>query len=85
MAIIPASQLSLMRKRRELKKSVDNCEWDKLLKLEADLCLEITNAVSDPQRSPKSLMAELGGVVKLYREMSDICVRRQYHHPHNPQ
>jgi hypothetical protein len=81
MAIIPASQLSLMRKRRELKKSVDDCEWDKLLKLEADLCLEINNAVSDPARSSKALMAELGGVIKLYREMSDICVRRQYHHP----
>ena len=81
MAIIPASQLSLMRKRRELKKSVDECEWDKLLKLEADLCLEINNAVSDPARSSKALMAELGGVVKLYREMSDICIRRQYHHP----
>lgn len=81
MVIIPASQLSLMRKRRELKKSVDACEWDKLLKLEADLCLEITNAVSDPGRSSKALMAELGSVVKLYREMSDVCVRRQYHHP----
>ena len=81
MAIIPASQLSLMRKRRELKKSVDDCEWEKLLKLEADLCLEINNAVADPARSSKALMAELGGVIKLYREMSDICVRRQYHHP----
>lgn len=81
MVIIPASQLSLMRKRRELKKSVDDCEWDKLLTLEADLCLEINNAVSDPARSSKALMAELGGVIKLYREMSDICVRRQYHHP----
>ena len=81
MAIIPASQLSLMRKRRELKQSVDNHEWDKLLKLEADLCVEINNAVTDPQRSAKALMAELGGVITLYREMSDICVRRQYHHP----
>lgn len=81
MAIIPASQLSLMRKRRELKKSVDGCEWDQLLTLEADLCLEINNAVADPARSPKALMAELGGVIKLYREMSDICVRRQHHHP----
>jgi hypothetical protein len=81
MAIIPASQLSLMRKRRELKKSVDDCQWDKLLKLEADLCLEINNAVTDPARSPKALMAELGGVIKLYREMSDICVRRKYQHP----
>ncbi len=81
MAIIPASQLSLMRKRRELKKSIDSCEWDKLLRLEAELCLEVNKAVVDPARSSKALMAELGGVIKLYQEMSDMCAKRHYRHP----
>jgi hypothetical protein len=81
MTVIPASQLSLMRKHRELKRSVDECQWHKLLKLEADLCLEINAAVTDPARSPKALMTELGGVIKLYREMSDICATRLQQHP----
>lgn len=73
MSVIPTSQLSLMRKRRELKKLMESGQWTKIIETESDLFTEIDVAVQDPKRSSKELLSELGQVIKLYRELSDIC------------
>ena len=73
MSVIPSSQLSLMRKRRQLNELVQSGQWDQILELESDLFAEIDFAVQDPHRSPKELLAELGSVIRIYRELSDLC------------
>lgn len=73
MSVIPRSQLSLMRKRRELKQLMDAGEWQRILQLESDLFAEIDMAVQDSNRSPQDLLKELGQVIRLYRELSDAC------------
>ncbi len=85
MPVVPASQLSLMRKRRELKGLMESGEWEKLLEVEADLFTEIDTAVRDPERSSKELLTELGSVIRLYRELSDLCCLhgQDYQHPKN--
>ena len=73
MVVIPESQLALMRKRRQLKQLMAAGDWSQVLELEADLFTEIDTAVKDPQRSPKELLTELGSVIRVYRELSDLC------------
>ncbi|MFT7387474.1 MAG: hypothetical protein ACI8VC_000714 [Candidatus Endobugula sp.] len=73
MVIIPESQMVLMRKRRQLNQLIKEQKWDDILCLERQLYDDITAAVQDPQRSPKELLAELGGVIGLYKELSAMC------------
>ena len=73
MSVIPNSQLSLMRKRRQLKDYMEKGEWSKVVQLESELFAEIDLAAQDPKRSPKALLSELGGVIRLYRELSELC------------
>jgi len=83
MSVIPMSQLSLMRKRRELKALIESCEWQKIKTVEADLFVEIDSAVQDDSRAPKELLNELGQVISLYKELSDLCCfyGHDYHQP----
>lgn len=73
MAVIPHSQLSLVRKRRYLKDLVDQRRWDEIVKVECELYQEIKSAVNDPKRSSAELLAELGTIVRLYKEISILC------------
>ena len=73
MSLIPASQLALMRKRREMSELMQQGDISKIIEIEEDLFDELDNAVQDNERSPKALLNELGQVVKLYRELSDLC------------
>ncbi len=83
MSVIPMSQLSLMRKRRELKALLEAGQWQKIVEVEADLFHEIDSAVQDDERSPKELLNELGQVINLYKELSDLCClyAQDYHQP----
>ncbi|EGG95135.1 hypothetical protein IMCC1989_1713 [gamma proteobacterium IMCC1989] len=76
MVIVPESQMVLMRKRRELNQLIKDHKWDEIVLIERQLFHDINTAVKDPQRSPKDLLAELGGVIRLYKELSIAC--RQY-------
>jgi len=76
MVVIPESQMVLMRKRRELNRLIDAHQWDDILRIERELYSDISLAVQDPQRSPKDLLIELGGVIRLYKELSAAC--KQY-------
>jgi hypothetical protein len=76
MVIVPESQMVLMRKRRELNQLIKDHKWDEIVLIERQLFDDINSAVKDPQRSPKDLLAELGGVIRLYKELSIAC--RQY-------
>lgn len=73
MAVIPVSHLDLTRKRRELKQLMETGQWEKLLQVESELCAQIDSAAQDPQRSTKSLLIELGSVIRVYRELTDLC------------
>lgn len=73
MSVIPSSQLSLMRKRRQLKELMEAGQWDQVLKLESDLFAEVDIAAQDPERAPRELLSELGSVIRVYRELSDLC------------
>jgi len=76
MAVIPQSQLVLMRKRKQLHELMREHRWAEVATIEAELFREINRAVQDSQRSPKELLAELGSVINLYKELSLLC--RQY-------
>lgn len=73
MSIVPPSQLSLMRKRRELKEHMEAGNWNKLLELESELFADIDIAARDPERSPKALLSELGKTIGVYRQLSNLC------------
>ena len=73
MAVIPESQLVLMRKRSQLNDYIKAGEWSKLLELEAELFTDIDTATQDPARSSRELLKELGKVVSTYRDLSSIC------------
>ena len=83
MSVIPASQIVLMRKRKQLHVLMQERRWDEVAQIEAELFEDIKLATQDPQRSPKQLLAELGSVIRVYRELSDLCYLygHQYHKP----
>jgi hypothetical protein len=83
MSVIPPTQLSLMRKRRQLKTLMESGHWNELLDIEVDLFTEIDTAVNDPQRSSKELLKELASVIRVYRELSDLCYihGQSFQHP----
>ena len=76
MVVVPESQMVLMRKRRELNQLIKDHKWDEVVLIERQLYEDITSAVKDPRRAPKELLTELGGVIRLYKELSIAC--RQY-------
>ena len=76
MTVIPQSQLVLMRKRKKLHGLMEAHKWGEVAAIEAELFREINIAVQDENRSPKELLAELGSVINLYKELSILC--RQY-------
>ncbi len=73
MPVVPVSQLSLMRKRRQLRELMESGQWDQLLEMESELFSQINLAVSDPERSSRELLSELGSIIRLYRELSECC------------
>jgi len=73
MAVVPVSQLSLMRKRRQLKDLMEAGDWNEVLKVESELFADIDQAVTDPDRSSKELLNELGSVIRVYKELSEAC------------
>jgi len=83
MAIIPMSQLALMRLRRELQQRLDNEDWSSIAALERDLNEHIRIATNDPARAPKALLGELRKVMGLYRQLTHLCYfhGREHYHP----
>lgn len=75
MAIIPESQVALMRMRKQLQQLIEMGDWESIASLEKELFLQISQASEDPKRSPRDLLLELRGVIKLYKELADICHR----------
>jgi hypothetical protein len=73
--VVPASQMALMRKRRQLHQLMKNHQWGEVAAIESQLFRDINLAVQDPNRSPKELLTELGGVIALYKELSLLCRR----------
>jgi hypothetical protein len=73
MSVVPKSQLSLMRKRKEFTNLMETGQWEKLIDSESELFAEVDLAVSDKDRSSKELLKELGSVVKTYKELSKHC------------
>jgi hypothetical protein len=71
--IVPASQMVLMRKRKELYQLMEESKWDEVSAMEKQLFNDINEAVKDPQRSPKELLSELSSVIGLYKELSALC------------
>jgi len=73
MSVVPKTQVSLTRRRRELKALMEQGQWSDVINMETDLFAEMDLAVQDPERSPKALLNELGSVIRVYRELSDLC------------
>lgn len=77
MAVIPESQLLLMRKQREFQQLLDACDWQGLITFEKELSTLLDTAIADPQRSPKDLLKQMRQLTRLYRELSAACYFRQ--------
>ena len=73
MSVIPASQLALMRKRRELIQSLHQQDWESVVALEAELFELIDVASIDDNRSASDLLKELGRLSGVYRQISQVC------------
>ncbi len=73
MAVVPASQMVLMRKRKQLHQLMKEHKWDQIADIEKQLYNDINRAVEDQERSPKELLAELGSVIAVYKELSTLC------------
>ncbi len=78
MTVVPASQMILMRKRKQLCQLIKEQRWSEVSDVEQQLFHDINRAAEDPSRSPKELLAELGAVITVYKELSILC--RLYSH-----
>ncbi len=48
-------------------------KWGEVSAMEQQLFHDINHAVQDPNRSPKELLGELGSVIAVYKELSELC------------
>jgi hypothetical protein len=71
--VVPASHLVLMRKRKKLYQLMKEHKWDEVSAIELELYEDINRAVQDPDRSSKELLAELGSVISVYKELTTLC------------
>lgn len=80
MAVIPKSQLVLMRKQREFEHLLAARDWQGLIDLEGELVDLLDAAISDPERSTKDLLKQMGQITRLYRDLSAACHLEQKQH-----
>lgn len=73
MAVIPESQLQLMRKQREFQQLLDARDWQAMVEQEKDLVDLLDVAINDPERSNKDLLIQMGQLTRLYRDLSTAC------------
>ena len=73
MAVIPESQLQLMRKQRELQHLLATRDWQGLIGLEKELIEALDVAINDPDKSSKELLKQMGQLTRLYRDLSAAC------------
>lgn len=73
MAVIPESQLLLMRKQREFQRLLATRDWQGLIRLEKELVELLDFAIHDPERSTKDLLKQMGQLTRLYRDLSAAC------------
>ena len=73
MAVIPASQMALMRKRKALHQLMKTHKWEEIPRVEKQLFYDINVAFQDKQRSPKELLIELASLITVYKELSLLC------------
>ncbi len=76
MAVIPSTQLRLVRERRQFKRLVDEQCWEKLLEQDGDLMVAVSNAALDPDRDLAALLSEMKSVVSDYRSLLDACTQQ---------
>lgn len=79
MSVVPASQLSLMRKRKQFEELLQQKKWQDVAALEAEFYQGIRTAVNDKERSAKELLTELNHIIRVYKELALLC----QHHSKN--
>jgi len=73
MAVIPYSQVELMRSRRKISNALRSNNWREVKKADLVLADRLKSASDDPQRNTMALLTEVGEIVHLYKDLVDIC------------
>lgn len=73
MAVIPETQLQLVRQRRELQRAFDRRDWVRVKAMDTELLNALSIADDDSNKDPATLLNELRQVVGLYRSIVDEC------------
>ena len=73
MTVVAASQLSLMRERRQLSTALENRDWGAVRRLDLNLKEAVATAAEDPHRDMSSLLVELKALASLYRDVLSRC------------
>lgn len=84
MTVISASHFSLVRARRELKKSYDTGDWRAVKQWDQDLGSLLNLAFDDDGRDTRALVNELEKVLSLYAEIVASMPEKSIHYNLGP-
>lgn len=73
MSVIPSSQLTLSRTRRDLSKAMAKGDWSEVSVLDKQLAEALDVAASDDGRDLGSLLSELGHLLGMYKDLMKTC------------
>lgn len=73
MSVIPSSQLTLSRTRRDLSKAMVKGDWSEVSSLDKQLGEALEKASTDDGRDVGALLSELGHLLGLYKDLMKAC------------
>ena len=76
MSVIPFSQLSLSRTRKQLAGALDDDNWESVSSLDKNLIQALNKAAEDPDRDANALINELGHILSVYKELVEGCQQK---------
>lgn len=79
MSLIPETQMTLMRERKQFERVFGQRNWSSVCEQEKQLVGAVNDAFTDSEKDLGLLLKEMKAVVAVYRELLDVCVTATEH------
>jgi hypothetical protein len=79
MAMVPYTQMQLLRERKQFEQQVSQQNWDEIALSDARLMSAVTCAAEDSDKDLGLLLAEMKEIVSTYRNLLDSCSEKIAH------
>jgi len=79
MAMVPYTQMQLLRERKQFEQLVNQQKWDEIALGDVRLMSAVTCAAEDSEKDLTLLLTEMKEIVSTYRGLLDSCSQKMAH------